>query len=86
MGFDCGDSGVGDYQRKGTGFISHYEVERRLVGDRMGVVIVGKFSVRDVIGPGSGVVSTEDLKVHFDFLVYPFGFSVRLGMIGSGEG
>ena len=86
MGFDCRDRGVGDYRRKGTEFISHHEVEQRLVGDRMGVVIVGEFSMRDVIGPGSGVVFTEDPKVRFDFLVYPFSLSVRLGIIGSGEG
>ena len=68
------------------GFISHYEVEQRLVGDRMGAVIVSKFGMGDVIGPRSGVVSTEDSKVHFDFLVYSFSFSVRLGMVGGGKG
>ena len=68
------------------GFISHYEVEQRLVGDRMGAVIVSKFGMGDVIGPRSGVVSTEDLKVHFNFLVYSFGLSIRLRVVGSGEG
>ena len=68
------------------GFISHHEVEWRLIGDGMGVVIVSEFGVGDVIGPGSRVVSTEDPKVCFDFLVYLFSFSVGLGMIGSGEG
>ena len=76
MGFDCGDSGVGDYQRKGTGFVIHHEVKRRLVGDRMGVVVMHEFGVGDVFGPRSRVVPTEDLKVRFDFLVYPFGLSV----------
>ena len=37
---------------------------------------MGKFCVRDVVGPRSGVVSAEDPKVCFDFLVYPLGFSV----------
>ena len=55
------------------GFIAHHEVKRRLVGDGMRAVIVSEFSVGDVIGPGSGVVSTEDSEVRFDFLVYPFG-------------
>ena len=67
------------------GFISHHEVEWRLVGDRMGAVIVSKFSVGDVISPRSRIVSTEDLEVCFDFLVYSFGFSIRLRVIGSGE-
>ena len=47
---------------------------------------MSEFGVGDVVGPGSGVVSTEDSEVHFDFLVYPFGFSIRLGVIGGGEG
>ena len=49
-------------------------------------MIVGEFGMGDVIGPRSRVVPTEDPKVHFDFLVYPFGFSVRLRVVGSGEG
>ena len=57
-----------------------------MVGDRMGAVVVSKFGVRNVISPGSGVVSAEDPKVCFDFLVYSFGFPVRLGVIGGGEG
>ena len=57
-----------------------------MVGDRMGVVIVSKFGVGNVISPGSGVVSAEDPKVCFDFLVYSFGFPIRLGVIGGGEG
>ena len=42
----------------------------------MRVVIMSEFGVGDVIGPRSRVVSTEDPKVHFDFLVYLFSFSV----------
>ena len=86
MGFNHRDSGVRDYQGKGTGFVAHHEVKRRLVGDEMRVVIVSEFGVGDVISPGSGVVSAEDSKVCFDFLVYSFGFSVRLGVVGGGEG
>ena len=68
------------------GFVTHHEVKRRLVGDGMGAVIVSEFGVRNVVSPGSGVVSTEDPKVRFNFLVYLFGFPVRLGVIGGGEG
>ena len=50
-GFYCGDRGVGDYRGKGTGFISHHEIERRLVRDRMGAVVVGKFCVGDRFRP-----------------------------------
>ena len=46
---------------------------------------MSKFGVRNVVGPRSGVVSTKDSKVHFNFLVYPFGFSVRLRVVGSRE-
>ena len=67
------------------GFISHHEIEQELVGDGVRVVIMSKFSMGDVIGPRSGVVSTEDLKVCFNFLVYLFCFSVRLQMISGGE-
>ena len=68
------------------GFITHHEVEQRLIGDGMGVVIVNKFGVGDVIGPRSGVVSTENLEVRFDFLVYLFSFSIGLGVVGCGKG
>ena len=50
------------------------------------MVIVSEFGVGDVIGPGSRVISTEDSEVRFDFLVYLFGFSIQLGLIGGGEG
>ena len=67
------------------GFIAHHEVKQRLVGDGMRAVIVSEFSMGDVIGPRSGVVSTKDPKVRFYFLVYSFSFSVRLGMVGGRE-
>ena len=50
-GFYGGDRGVGDYQGKGTGFISHHEIERRLVCDGMRTVVVGEFGVGDRFGP-----------------------------------
>ena len=49
-------------------------------------MIVSKFCMGDVISPGPGVISTEDLKVSFKFLVYSFGFSIRLRVVGGGEG
>ena len=58
------------------GFISHHEIEQRLVGNRLRVVIVSKFCMGDVVSPRSGVIAAEDLEVCFDFLVYPFSFSV----------
>ena len=85
MGFYGGDRSIGDYRRKGTGFISHHEIEWGLVGDGVRAVIVSELSVGDVIGPRSGVIPTEDPKVCFDFLVYPFSFSVRLGVVGGGK-
>ena len=50
------------------------------------MVIVSKFSLGDIISPRSGVVPAEDPKVHLNFLIYPFGFSIRLGVVGGGEG
>ena len=50
-GFYGGDRGVGNYRGEGMGFISHHEVERRLVGDGMGAMIVGELSVGDRFGP-----------------------------------
>ena len=57
-----------------------------MIGDRVRAVIVSKLSVRDIISPRSGVVPTEDPKVRLDFLIYPFGFPVRLGVVGGVEG
>ena len=47
---------------------------------------MSKFCMGDVIGPRSGIISAEDPKVSFNFLVYLFGFSVRLGVVDGGEG
>ena len=68
------------------GFISHHEKERRLVCDGMGAVIVGEFGVGDLVSPGTRVGPTEDLKVRFNLLVDMFGFTVRLEVVGNGEG
>ena len=59
---DVGD--VGDDRRKGMGFISHHEVEWRLVGDGMRSVIMCEFGVRNRFGPRCGIIATEDLKIH----------------------
>ena len=48
-------------------------------------MVVGKFGMRYRLCPQDGVISTEYLKVGFNFLVDSFHFSVRLGMIGSRE-
>ena len=84
-GFYGGDRGVGDHRRKGAGFISHHEIEWRLVGDGMGAVVVGEFCVGDQFGPRCGIIATEDSEIGLDFLVDSFSFAVRLGMIGGGE-
>ena len=68
------------------GFIPQHEIEQRLVSDGVRVVVVGEFGVGDVISLASRFVSTEDLKVGFDLLVYLFRFSIRLRVISSGKG
>ena len=49
-------------------------------------MIVSKFSMEDIIGPRSRVVSTEDSKICFHFLVYPFNLSIRLVVVCGEEG
>ena len=85
MGFYCGDRGVRDYQGKGTGFISHHEIERGLVSDGVRAVIVGEFRVGDGFRPRCRVIAAEDTEVGFNFLVDSFSFAVRLRVIGGGE-
>ena len=67
-------------------FISHHEIERRLVHDGVGAVIVGEFCMGDLIGPGTGVGHTEDPKICFNLLVDTLGFAIGLRVIGCGEG
>ena len=57
-----------------------------MTGDGVRAVVVGKFGVGDLFGPRGGICATEDTQVGFYFLVYALGFSVGLGVIGSGEG
>ena len=66
-------------------FISHHEVERRLICDGVRVVVVGKFCVRDFISPGTRVRPTEDPKVCFNLLVDMFCFAIGLRMVYSGK-
>ena len=68
------------------GFISHHEIEWRLIGDGVRVVIVCEFSMGDGFRPGCVIIATEDSEVGFDFLVYSFGFTVGLRVVGSGKG
>ena len=68
------------------GFISHHEIEWRLVGDGMRAVVVHEFSMGDFICPGTRVRPTKDLKVNLNLLVNLFCFAVRLGVVRSGKG
>ena len=47
---------------------------------------MSEFGVSYRIHPQSGVVSTEDPRVCFNFLVDLFSFPIRLGVIGFREG
>ena len=86
VGFHCGNGSVGNHRGKSTGFISHHEIERQLVGDGMGVVVVGEFSVGDRFGPRCGVIAAKDMKVGLDFLIDSFSFAVGLRVVGGGKG
>ena len=50
-GFYSGDRGVGDHRGKGTGFVSHHEIEWRLTSDGMRAVVVGEFCMGNRFGP-----------------------------------
>ena len=52
----------------------------------MGAVIVREFCVGDLVGPRTWVRSAEDLKVHFNFLIDTFCFTVGLWVVGGGKG
>ena len=45
-------------------FISHYEIEQRLIYDRVRAVVMGKLCMGDLIDLGIRVGPIEDLKVH----------------------
>ena len=85
-GFHCGNGSVGDHRGKSMGFISHHEIEQRLISDGMGAVVVGEFSVGDRFGPRCGIIAAKDTKVGFNFLIDPFRFAIGLWVIGGGEG
>ena len=85
-GFYCGDGRVRDEGREDTEFVSHHEVQQRLVGDGVGAMIVCKFGMRDLVCPGTRVGFTEDLKVSLNLLVDTFSFSIRLWVVCSREG
>ena len=61
MVFHSGDRSFGDDYGKGMGFISHHEIEWRLDGDRVGVVIVCEFCMENLVSLGGGIRSTKDL-------------------------
>ena len=84
-GFYCGNRSIGNDQGKGTGFISHHEIERRLICDGMGAVIVGEFCMGNQFRPRCGIIAAEDTKIGLDFLVDSFHLSVGLRVIGGGE-
>ena len=66
-------------------FISHHEIEQRLVRDGVRVVVVGELHMGDLISPGTRVGPVEDPKVRFNFLVDTFCFAIRLWVVGGGE-
>ena len=47
VSFYCGDRGIKDHRGKGTGFISHHEIERGLVCNGVRAVIMSEFCVGD---------------------------------------
>ena len=49
-------------------------------------MVVGEFCMRDFIGPGMRVASTEDPKVSFNLLVDMFCLTVRLRVVDAGKG
>jgi hypothetical protein len=51
MSFNGRKGGISDDGGKGTGFISHHEIEGGFAGYGVRVVIVGKFSMRDHFRP-----------------------------------
>ena len=62
------------------------DFERRLVGGRVGVDIVGKFHKREELRPIVLLVVAKDPEELFNLLVDSFHFSIRLRVKGCGEG
>ena len=49
-------------------------------------MIMCEFSMEDIFNSGSRIISAEDPKIGFNFLVYSFSFPIRLRVVGSGKG
>ena len=49
-------------------------------------MIVGEFSMKDFVCPGTRVGPAEDPKVRFNLLVDTFCLALRLWVVGGGEG
>ena len=56
------------------------------VTDGVGSRVVSKFRHGKEIRPFFRFVGGEQPQVHFQFLIYSFGFPISLGVICSGEG
>ena len=56
------------------------------MGDGMGGGVVSEFCHGKKLGPFLRFIRSEQSQVRFQFLVYPFRFSVSLRVVGSGEG
>ena len=67
-------------------FISHHEIEWRLIHDGVRAVVVGELHMGDLISPGTGVGPAKDPKVHFNLLIDTFCFTVGLRVVGCGKG
>ena len=46
---------------------------------------MGEFCMEAQLCPQSGIVSTEDLEIGFNFLIDSFSFSIGLGVVGGRE-
>ena len=57
-----------------------------MVGDKVEVVVVCEFHMGNFVSPGGRVRSTKDPQIGFYFLVDSFHFSIRLRVVGGGEG
>ena len=47
---------------------------------------MGEFCVGDCVSPGTRVGSAEDPKIRFNLLVDTFSFTIRLRVVGGGQG
>src|SRR6266702_3685105 len=72
---------------KGVGvrFIIHNEGEWELPYYEVSGSIVGEFCHGDEDQPFLELTIAKDSKIGFQLLIVVFGFSIHLGMVGSGE-